>query len=135
MSPTFRSQIETAAARFAKSVIQAVRGASLADILAETEGAPENRGPGRPRKIEPSAAPTAVPPVVKRGRGRPNTILLGNVSAAVVFVKSNPGASGGVIRRVLGIHRESLKRTMNRAVETGLLRREGEKRKSTYWPV
>jgi hypothetical protein len=87
MATTLHDQIAHLATSFAAGVLQAIRGASLDDILAQTSngsaaassGAPK-RGPGRPRKVITSAAHTPAPaatPTVsaptapKRGRGRP----------------------------------------------------------------
>src|SRR5271170_4406263 len=65
-SNSLRSTLDSLASSFAGAVLDAIRGASLQELLAESGAAPR-RGPGRPPKATTAAAPRAARPA-KSGR-------------------------------------------------------------------
>jgi hypothetical protein len=150
---SLRSSIDALAAEFAAAIVAAVRGSTLAEIL-ET-GVP-HRGPGRPRNTETSVAPPPPPapalkrgrgrprksdgpatktaPAAKRGRGRPRSTDRGaNLNAIVAYVKAHPRTRGETARKALGLEKHVWSTTVAQAVKEGKLKKEGDRRATTYW--
>lgn len=140
MSNALVVELEAISRTFAAAVVDAMKRASLADILeasgsrsaarpanAPTASTPAKRGPGRPRKdASPDAAPT------RRVRGNPSAKLAA-VNAIVAYVKAHPGQPGEVIRKAVGLDRARWSPALRHCIDAQLLSRRGEKRAAKYW--
>jgi len=131
--PDLRATIESLAEQFAAGVLEAIRGASLDDIVAATarEGGREGRrrresGPGRP----------ASPPPSKR-RPRPSAQHVAALAEGIVaLVKQHPkGLRAEQIRAELGIAKNQWMRPLALALESKKLTKKGEKWSTTYFPA
>jgi hypothetical protein len=154
---TLRESIHALAQTFAAGVLQAIRGASLEDILGESSGAkrgpgrpPGTRGPGRPPgRRGPGRPPgTRGPgrPPGTRGPGRPPGSsskrlprrsakdLSAVTDSIVALVKKNPkGLRAEQIRAELGIAKKEWMRPLGLALSSKKLTKKGEKRSTTYF--
>ena len=136
--PTLRSSLNDLASSFAESVLAAIRGSSLDELLAETSGGAPKRGPGRPKGatnvVKPSA--TALPRSAKAGRlprRSPEDIakLLGDI---VAVVKGNrDGLRAEQIRADLGLQAKEMPRILKEGLATKKLKAKGQKRATTYF--
>jgi hypothetical protein len=158
MSNALRSSIHQMAADFASAVLKAIRGASLEDILTESQAgatggahtAAPRRGPGRPRRnAAPAAAPASVThaaPVVRNagrparasrnGRlGRRSPSDIANVVKRIVeLLESNPsGLRAEQIRTKLSLQSKELPRPIAEALGGHKISKVGEKRATTYF--
>jgi hypothetical protein len=148
MSNALRPQIEKFAADFASQVMKAIRGASLEDILEESQGgrshaaaAPVKRGPGRPRGAgNPAAAsptrPAEVAKPKKTATGRlarrsPEDIKK-SLANIVALLKKKPGLRSEAIRAELKMDRKELPRVIAEGLSTKALSKKGEKRATVY---
>jgi hypothetical protein len=126
-----RSSIQSLAETFAAGVLQAIRSASLADILAE--GAAAKRGPGRPSsKRGPGRPPAAA--ASKRLARRSATDIAAVTDSIVALVKMHDkGLRAEQIRAELGIDKKEWARPLEAALASRKLRKKGEKRATTYF--
>ena len=129
------AEIEALSRTFAMSIVDAMKRASLADILGASgspgAAAPAKRGPGRPNGVTTNEVPT------KRRPGRPskNENQTPRLDLVVAYVKSHPGSKPEAIRTALDIPQQQWGTYAARALKTGKLRKEGEKRATKYWAV
>jgi len=141
--PTLRSALDDLAHSFASAVLDAIRGASLQDLLAESGGSPR-RGPGRPRATTTKTAPTAArasapaaPKAKARGgrlaRRSPADIAktLGQVVALVKGKKT--GLRSEEIREALRLDVREVPRVLKEGLAKQALRSKGHKRATTYF--
>src|SRR6266568_2895728 len=117
---TLRTSISDLASQFAAGVLSAIRGASLEDILAETNrsGGAVRRGPGRPKGSGASAAASASSAEEASGKRRGRRGRLGRRSASdigalveriVTLLNANPkGLRAEEIRAKLGLEAKEL---------------------------
>jgi hypothetical protein len=139
MTASLRDTIQQLAARFAAGVLDAIRRSSLEEILAHTGGA--KRGRGRPPKHGLSTGMVAVSRGSKGGRGRGGRLArrsagdLGHVVDLIVelLAKSPKGLRAEQIRARLGLSAKELPRPIAKALEGKLIRKEGQKRATTYF--
>ncbi len=124
-----RSTIEALAARFAESVIDALRTASLDEITSVTSGGSR----ARPRA-------TAEPSSTSRRRGAGGRLarrtagdIQQMVQSIVDLVGKHPdGLRAEQIRAALNVEAKELPRPLAEAVSTGALTKSGQKRATTY---
>lgn len=139
---TLRGTIEGLASQFASSVIEALRGASIDELLDVAQGggtsAPAARR-GRPaREVSAAEAPVAAPRV-RRGRGgrlgrRSANDIAAMINSIVSLLQQNPGGlRAEQIREALGVEAKELPRPLGEATEQGLISKEGQKRATTYF--
>lgn len=154
MTNALRNSIHQMAADFASSVLKAIRGASLEDILTESQAggaghaAPAvRRGPGRPRRNPlPAAAPAAhAAPTARAGRparaarsgrlGRRSPADIANVIKRIVgLLESHPnGLRAEQIRASLSLQAKELPRPIADALAGHKISKVGEKRATTYF--
>jgi hypothetical protein len=143
--PSLRSTLDDLAHSFASSVLSAIRGASLVELLSETGGAGgARRGPGRPRSTGSGAGGAA-----RAGRvsaGRPKTGKGGRLarrSAAdiekalgrvVTLLKSKKaGLRAEQIRTALQMQSKEMPRILKQGLSAKKLSSKGEKRATTYF--
>lgn len=139
-TPTIDQTIRTRIDEFLSSISHLVRQAAVEavkDALGATDGklaTPARRGPGRPRKIQASAAraPKAARSG-KRARRSPEDVerVAGEVLA---YVNDHPGERLEEIGRGLKVDTAGLKRPIQVLIATGRLRTTGQKRGTKYLP-
>ncbi|MGA3124315.1 MAG: hypothetical protein ABSF69_26450 [Polyangiaceae bacterium] len=129
MPTSFRSSLDTLASSFADSVLAAIRGASLDELLAEGAG---GRGPRRPNGA--SATPTD-------GRGatsgrlprRSDEDIAAALDKVVALVKKNKnGLRAEQIRGELKMQAKEMPRILKEGLSTKNLKAKGQKRATTY---
>ena len=139
---SLRNVITQLASQFATGVLNAIRGASLEEILAETRGGAAvlaaARRPGRPAGGgEAEAAPRAGKP--RRGRGgrlsRRSAEDIGEVVERIVtLLGQNPkGLRAEQIRQKLGLEAKELPRPIAEALASKKVSKQGQKRATTYF--
>ncbi len=144
-----RSTIETLASQFASSVLEALRSASIDELVnvagsssgAGAGGGAVRRGPGRPRA---AAAAAAVEvdggaPRSRRGRGgRLGRRSAGDISRMIELIvgalqKAGEGLRAEQIRETLGVEAKELPRPLAEAISSGRITKSGQKRATTYF--
>jgi hypothetical protein len=132
--PTLRSQLDALASSFANAVVDAIRGASLQELLA-TGG---KRGEPAPRRA-PSAAAAAPARPAKGARSgrlkRRSAEDIGKILDEVVsLVKSKKdGMRAEEIRTDLGLQSKELPRVLKEGLTSKRLRKSGQKRATVYF--
>ena len=132
--PTLRSQLDALASSIANAVVDAIRGASLQELLA-TGG---KRGESSPRRAPaPSAAPArAAVKSTRTGRlKRRSAEDIGKILDDVVsLVKSKKdGMRAEEIRTSLGLQSKELPRVLKEGLSSKRLRKSGQKRATVYF--
>jgi hypothetical protein len=132
MPSTLRNRLNDLAASFSTGVLDAIRGASLEELLSESPG-----GKSRARLPAPGAPPpSAAPP--RRRSGRLPRRSAGDISQAVDkivgLLSDNPnGLRAEQIRQKLGLQAKELPRPLKEGIEGGRLSKVGRKRATTYF--
>ena len=135
MTDTLKNSIRALADTFATSVLAAIRGASLGEILAE--GGSGKRGPGRPRKAPGDS--TAGNPGPRKGKGgrlarrSPEDIerLVGLVVGALKSQKA--GMRSEQLQKVLKLSKKEIVRPLAEALTAKKITKKGQKRSTTYF--
>jgi hypothetical protein len=139
---TLRSKLDELAGSFANSVLAAIRGASLEDLLAEGgRGTQPRRGPGRPRgssttKSTPTAARASAPARKPAGRLRRRTSaeIAKSLAQVVALVKTKKaGLRSEEIRATLKLDKREVPRILYEGLKSKKLRSKGQKRATTYF--
>jgi hypothetical protein len=132
---TLQSNLHHLATSFAESVLDAIRGASLQELLGETGGAPR-RGPGRPKKAAETPEANGKPARAARsGRlARRSTEDIAKALDQVVTLvkKSKTGMRAEEIRQQLGMEAREMPRVLKEGLSTKKLKSKGQKRATTY---
>ncbi len=132
-SNSLRSTLDSLASTFAGAVLDAIRGASLQELLAESGGTPR-RGPGRP----PKAATAGLAKPARRGKaGRlarrsPEEITktLDRIHGLLKGKKS--GMRSEEIRKALKLDVREVPRVLKEGLAKKKLKSRGQKRATTY---
>jgi hypothetical protein len=145
MPSSLRVRLNELAASFSAGVLDAIRGASLEELLSESSGG-KSRAPVRPvaprsapRAAAPAAAPVAAPATTRaRKAGRLPRRSAGDISQAVnQIVNLLKGNASGLraeqIRQKLGLQAKELPRPLKEGLDGGLLSKVGQKRATTYF--
>jgi hypothetical protein len=134
---SLHAHIADLAADLAASVVAAIRGASLLEILGEPTGGPPRRGLGRPRgsSNKTSNGERTAPTRKKGGRLRRRSLeeitkALENVVALVKTKKE--GLRAEQIRAELTMEKKELPRVLKEGIAKKLLKTTGRKRATTY---
>jgi hypothetical protein len=127
---TLHSTILHLASQFATGILEAIRGASLEDILAETSG-----GRAGARASHPEAT---VGGTTKRKSGRLPRRSAGDISSLVESIvgllQSKPeGMRAEEIRSALGLEAKELPRPIAEALASQKISKKGQKRATTYF--
>lgn len=142
ISVQFMSALQRAIAelaqQFAAQVVKAIGTASLQDIAALTGG---SAPVGRPRAAAPTAAPAPAAPARaaaagrRGGRRRRTADDLAALGGRIVdLLKSNPsGLRAEAIRDALNVPRKELPRVFSQLVSSGAVKKQGQKRATTYF--
>jgi hypothetical protein len=134
-SNSLRSTLDSLATSFAGAVLDAIKGASLQELLAESAGAPR-RGPGRPKATATAAAP-AKPARRAKASGRlarrsPEEITktLDQIHGLLKGKKS--GMRSEEIRKALKLDVREVPRVLKEGLAKKKLKSRGQKRATTY---
>ena len=128
-----KQAIAALAEEFSEGILAAIRGASLEELHESTGG-----GAPRARAAAPSseAAPTRQARKGKGGRlpRRSEEDIAAIVETIVTCVRNHPeGIGAEAIRKELKIDKKELGKPILSALESGQLRKEGEKRATVYF--
>src|SRR5260370_4754321 len=130
MPTSLRGRLNELASTFASSVLDAIRGSSVDELLAESSG---TSGRGAPRS-------SAQPPAAKgRRRGgrlpRRSEGDIANVIEQVVGLlrQRKGGLRAEQIREELGLLAKELPRPLKEGLDAGRFRKSGQKRATTYF--
>jgi hypothetical protein len=146
MPSSLRSRLSELAASFSAGVLDAIRGASLEELLSESPGGKTRapaRGPvhaGVRAAVHAAAAVVtgAAAPSRRRNGGRLPRRSAGDISQAVEkivgLLGENPGGlRAEQIRQKLGLQAKELPRPLKEGLEGGRLSKVGRKRATTYF--
>ena len=145
MASSLRDQLSELASSFASSVLQAIRSASIQDLLAESSGAsvrPGRRAAARPARAAAAAAALPASPARPAGGGRRGGRLARRnsgdiaqvIDSIVGLLRAAPrGLRAEEIRKRLGMQSKELPRPLKEAVDAGRLGKSGQKRATTYF--
>jgi hypothetical protein len=128
--PTLRSQLDSLAAAFANAVVDAIRGASLHELVA-TDG---RGGAGRTAGLAPVAKATGTK-TTRTGRlKRRSSEDIGQVLDQVVSLvkKNKEGLRAEQIRQELNLQAKELPRVLKEGLSSKKLRKSGQKRATVY---
>jgi len=126
-----RNSIQGLAETFAAGVLQAIRSASLADILAESPAT--KRGPGRPPSTRAPGRPAAASTSTRLARRSATDIAAVTDSIVALVKKHAKGLRAEQIRAELGIAKKEWARPLEAALASKKLTKKGEKRATTYF--
>jgi hypothetical protein len=129
---SLRSQLNELAAQFADAVVQAIRGSSLEELLAQSGGAPR-RGPGRPRGPTAPGEPKARARASGRLPRRSAEEIAAELERVVALVKkSKAGLRAEEIRAALKLLPKEMPRILKEGLAAKVLKSKGQKRATTY---
>lgn len=133
---TFQSTVQGLASAFASSVLDAIRGASLEDLLGQAHG-PTRRGPGRPKSSPATVTGAEVKPGRKTRSGRlkrrsPEQIASALGKVVSLLKKNRAGLRAEQIRKELAMQAKEMPRVLKEGVATKKLKFKGQKRATTY---
>jgi hypothetical protein len=136
MPISLRSSLDDLASSFAESVLAAIRGSSLDELLAETGTGIPKRGPGRPKGPEKVTTPPTAKRTTKSGRLPRRSVediakLLGEIIAVVK--RNKEGLRAEQIRAELGLQAKEMPRILKEGLATKKLKTKGQKRATTYF--
>jgi hypothetical protein len=135
---SLRSTLDSLATSFAGAVLDAIKGASLQELLAESAGAPPRRGPGRPRGpvAAKAAAPVAVPrppkPSGRLARRSPEEIAKTLDKIHGLLKGKKAGMRSEEIRESLKLDVREMPRVLKEGLAKKKLKSRGQKRATTY---
>lgn len=124
---TLKTTIESLAQEFAVGVLAAIRTASLQDILAETGAKNGHVSFSGTSKATGKGARVALP--TGKGKSSGDT-----VSAITSLLSSNPtGLRAEQIRTHLKIDKPTVTKALTQALASGSVKKQGQKRATTYF--
>jgi hypothetical protein len=132
-SNSLRSTLDSLASSFAGAVLDAIKGASLQELLAESGAAPR-RGPGRP----PKAASAEAPKAPRRGKGgrlarrSPDEIAKTLDRIHGLLKGKKAGLRSEEIRKALKLDVREVPRVLKEGLAKKKLKSRGQKRATTY---
>jgi hypothetical protein len=134
---SLRATLDSLAQSFAAAVLDAIRGASLDELVGETKFA--RRGPGRPRGSGAKATPAATTsPVETRARisgGRLQRRSLDDIEKTLglvlAAVKTN-GMRAEELQKFLSLDKRELPRVLALGLSKKVLKKKGQKRATVY---
>jgi hypothetical protein len=130
-----RSSLNALAASFANDVLDAIRGASLQELLAESGGG-ARRGPGRPARANAPPATATTPRASKSGRlaRRSPEDIARALDRVVALVKGKKeGLRAEQIRNALKMQAKEMPRVLQEGLAKKKLKSKGQKRATTYF--
>jgi len=137
MPSSLRTNLRSLADTFAGAVLDAIRSASLEELLADAGGG--RPGPGRPRGSKAQAAPSGAGSARKgrRSSGRlarrsPEQIAKALDGVVSLVKKHKAGLRAEQIRAQLGMQAKEMPRVLAEGLAKKKLKRRGRKRATTY---
>jgi hypothetical protein len=131
-SNSLRSTLDSLASSFAGAVLDAIRRASLQELLAESAGAPR-RGPGRPRAVAAKAAPgPRSKPTGRLARRSPAEIAKTLDRIHSLLKGKKAGMRSEEIRKALKLDVREVPRVLKEGLAKKKLKSRGQKRATTY---
>jgi hypothetical protein len=133
--PTLRDSIHDLAQKFAAHIVDAIRSASLEDILSTSGATVKAKAKGSSRRSIVRSAPARHQArSSKRLARRSARDIAGVTERIVTLVKSKRGGlRAEQIRRELGIAKNEWMRPLELALSTKKLTKKGQKRATTYF--
>ena len=123
---TLKTTIESLAQDFAVGVLAAIRSASLQDILAETSSRDGRNGAVKGARAAATAAPA--------GKAKSNGGGGDTLSAVTSLLSSTPsGLRAEQIRQQLKLDKPTVTKTLTKALAAGVVKKQGQKRATTYF--
>jgi hypothetical protein len=141
MSNSLRSNIQAAAAVFTSSVLDAIRGASLEELLAESGTGGGRRGPGRPPRGAAALGalggrrPAGAARTTRSGRLKRRSAedIAEALERVVSLVKKHKaGLRAEQIREQLRMQSKEMPRVLKEGLAKKKLKAKGQKRATTY---
>jgi hypothetical protein len=138
---SLRTNLESLASSFASAVLQAIRGASLEDLLADAGGG-ARRGPGRPPAPRATPTTSGIPTTSKTPRSRKSGRLARRspeqiakaLDQVVALVKGKKdGLRAEQIRAALKMESKEMPRVLQEGLAKKKLKSKGQKRATTYF--
>jgi|SRR5450432_3113368 hypothetical protein len=129
--PTLRSQLDSLAATFANAIVDAIRGASLHELVAsDGRAAPAARAAAAPvARALPAAKSTRTGRLKRRSSEDIGQVL----DQIVALVKKNKdGLRAEQIRSELSLQAKELPRVLKEGLSSKRLRKAGQKRATVY---
>jgi hypothetical protein len=137
MPTSLRSRLNDLAATFSARVLDAIRGASLEELVSDSAGRKTSgvRAAGNATSIPRAGAAAPTP---RRRSGRLSRRSAGDIEQAidriVGLLRDNPsGLRAEQIRKKLGLQAKELPRPIKAGLETGRFAKAGQKRATTYF--
>jgi hypothetical protein len=125
--PTLRSNLTDLAHSFADSVLDAIRSASLEELLGE---ATSKRGAGRPPKLGPMRSSRSTGRLSRRSLEE----ITKTLDKVVLLVKTKKdGLRAEEIRAALGMQSKEMPRILKEGLEKKRLKAKGRKRATRYF--
>jgi len=128
---SLRASLNDLASTFANSVLAAIKGVSLEDLLGEAGGG-ARRGPGRPRTSDTGAKPERVARSGRLKRRSPEDVAKALDSVVALVKKHKDGLRAEEIRANLGMQSKEMPRVLKEGLAKKRLRSKGRKRATTY---
>jgi hypothetical protein len=128
--PTLRSQLDSLAAAFASAVVDAIRGASLHELVASEGRAGSTARPSAGPAAKSVAAKTTRSGRLKRRSSEDIGVVLDQVVALVK--KNKDGLRAEQIRTELSLQAKELPRVLKEGLRSKRLRKAGQKRATVY---
>jgi hypothetical protein len=132
---SLRSNLESLASNFAASVLDAIRSASLEELLDDSGGG-GRRGRGRPPKSNGAPTASAAPRARKSGRLPRRSIedITKALDQVVALVKGKKdGLRAEQIRDALKMQSKEMPRVLQEGLAKKKLKTKGQKRATTYF--
>ena len=132
-----RNTIEGLASQFAVSVLEALRSASIDELVDVGNSGGARRG--RPRAVESDGASSSPAPRRRAARGgRLGRRTAGDITRMIesivsVLTKGGQGMRAEQIRESLGVEAKELPRPLAEAISSGRITKTGQKRATTYF--
>lgn len=131
MPTSLRQRLDELASSFASEVLDAIRGASLQELLGSPSGGAQHVA----ARVVASAPP---PRAARRRAGRLPRRSAGDIAQVVESIvgllrQTPKGLRAEEIRERLGLQAKELPRPLNEALESGRLVKSGQKRATTYF--
>jgi hypothetical protein len=125
-----RSRLADLASSFTDSVIDAIRGTSLEELLTESGARPKTR--------QAEAAPRATPKLARTASGRLPRRSADDIATELdkivaLVQKNKDGLRAEQIRTELGMQAKELPRVLKEGLSSKRLRSKGQKRATTYF--
>jgi hypothetical protein len=128
-----RSTIETLASQFAASVLDALRSASIDELVGVGGTGGARRGRPRSDADAGAGAPRRRGRGGRLGRRSANDITRMIESIVDLLQKSGEGLRAEQIRHTLGVEAKELPRPLAEAISSGRITKSGQKRATTYF--